>query len=72
MVSPRYWAAVVTLVIAAASPAQAQQVSAAGRIKVVSGPAFIMRASKLVPAQVGQEVYAADGLRTGADGRMGG
>ena len=71
MTSPRYWAAVFTLVIAAASPAQAQQASAAGRIKVVSGAAFIVREGKLVPAQVGQDVYTADALRTGADGRIG-
>ena len=72
MTSPRYWAGVVTLVVvAAATPAVAQQPSAAGRIKVVSGSAFIVRDSKLVPAKVGQEVYAADGLRTGADGRIG-
>jgi hypothetical protein len=71
MTSPRYWAAVFALVIAAASPAQAQQPSAAGRIKVVSGAAFIVRESKLVPAQVGQDVLTADALRTGADGRIG-
>jgi hypothetical protein len=71
MTSPRYWAAVFTLVVAAASPAQAQQASAAGRIKVVSGAAFIVRESKLVPAQVGQDVYTADALRTGGDGRIG-
>jgi hypothetical protein len=71
MTSPRYWAAVFALVIAAASPAQAQQPSAAGRIKVVSGAAFIVREGKLVPAQVGQDVLTADALRTGADGRIG-
>jgi hypothetical protein len=71
MTSPRYWAAVFALVVAAASPAQAQQPSAAGRIKVVSGAAFIVRESKLVPAQVGQDVLTADALRTGADGRIG-
>ncbi len=71
MTSPRYWAAVFTLVVAAASPAQAQQASSAGRIKVVSGAAFIVRESKLVPAQVGQDVYTADALRTGGDGRIG-
>jgi hypothetical protein len=71
MTSTRFWAGVFTLVVAAAIPAQAQQASAAGRIKVVSGSAFIVRESKLVPAQVGQDVYAADGLRTGTDGRIG-
>ena len=67
----QYWAAVVTLVVAAAAPVYAQQPSPAGRIKVVSGSAFVVRDAKLVPAQVGQEVYAADALRTGSDGRIG-
>jgi hypothetical protein len=71
MTSLQYWAGVVILVIATAAPAQAQQPSAAGRIKVVSGSAFIVRESQLVPASVGQDVYASDGLRTGADGRIG-
>ncbi|GAC1455490.1 MAG: hypothetical protein PVSMB1_05010 [Gemmatimonadaceae bacterium] len=71
MTSLRYFVGVVTLVVAAATPAQAQQPSAAGRIKVVSGLAFIVRESKLVPAQVGQDVYATDGLQTGANGRIG-
>ena len=71
MTSPQYWAGVVILVIATAAPAQAQQPLAAGRIKVVSGSAFIVRESQLVPASVGQDVYASDGLRTGADGRIG-
>jgi hypothetical protein len=71
MTSPQYWAGVVILVIATAAPAQTQQLPAAGRIKVVSGSAFIVRESKLVPASVGQDVYATDGLRTGADGRIG-
>jgi hypothetical protein len=71
MTSPKYWAGVFTLVVAAAIPAQAQQASSAGRIKVVSGSAFIVRENKVVPAQVGQDVYAADALRTGTNGRIG-
>ena len=68
----RYWVAVFALVVAAAAPVHAQQAaSSAGRIKVVSGAAFIVRDSKLIPAQIGQDVYAADALRTGADGRIG-
>lgn len=68
----RYWVAVFALVIAAAAPVHAQQAgSSAGRIKVVSGAAFIVRDSKLIPAQIGQDVYTADALRTGADGRIG-
>ena len=71
MSNARYCVAVFALVIAAATPAHAQQPSAAGRIKVVSGAAFIVRDSKLIPAQIGQDVYTADALRTGGDGRIG-
>jgi hypothetical protein len=60
----------VALVLAA-TPAFAQQQAAAGRVKVASGAAFIVRAGNLVPIQVGQEVYEADGLKTGPDGRIG-
>ena len=71
MTSARYCAAVVVLVLASASAAHAQQPSPAGRIKIVSGAAFIVRENKLVPAKVGQDVYTADAVRTGADGRIG-
>src|SRR5213075_2657233 len=71
MTSIRYCAGVVTLMTMTATPAQAQQPTAAGRIKVVSGSAFILHEGKLVPAQVGQDVYAADTLRTGNNGRVG-
>ena len=71
MTISRYGAGVLMLVLAAATPALGQQPSAAGRIKVVSGSAFIVRESKLVPAQMGQLVFEADGLRTGTDGRIG-
>ena len=56
--------------VLAAQPALAQQ-PAAGRVKVASGSAFVVRAGSLLPAKVGQVVYEADGLRTGADGRIG-
>jgi len=55
----------------AAAPVFAQQPEAAGRIKVVSGSAFIIRGGAQVPAQAGQMVFQADVLRTGADGRIG-
>src|SRR5215212_5641633 len=71
MTSIRYWAAVATLVVLTATPAHAQQSSAAGRIKVVSGSAFILHEGKLIPAQVGQDVFSADALRTGNNGRIG-
>jgi FecR protein len=71
MTNPRCWAGVVTLMFAAATPALAQQQSAAGRIKMVSGSAFVVRQGAPIPAQIGQFVFEADGLRTGADGKIG-
>jgi hypothetical protein len=54
----------------AAPPAFAQQ-TAAGRIKVASGSAFVVRGGEQLPAQAGQVLYESDTLRTGADGRLG-
>ena len=71
MTNPRTWAGVVALMLTAASPALAQEPSAAGRIKVASGSAFIVRQSASIPAQPGQVVFEADTLKTGADGRIG-
>jgi hypothetical protein len=62
---------VFALVAAATAPALAQQQTGVGRIKVVSGTAFIVRQGSAIPAQVGQMVFEADGLRTGTDGRVG-
>jgi len=71
VVTCRIWAGALALVFAAAPAfAQAPQ-TAAGRIKVASGSVFIVRAGTLVPAQAGQEVFEADSLKTGADGRLG-
>jgi hypothetical protein len=71
MTNPRCVAIVLTLTFAAATPALGQEPSAAGRIKVASGAAFIVRDTGLIPAQIGQVVFEADRLRTGADGRIG-
>jgi ferric-dicitrate binding protein FerR (iron transport regulator) len=68
---------IVTLVFAAATPALAQQAvaqqsgAAAGRIKVASGSAYVVRANLTIPAQVGDVVFESDQLRTGADGALG-
>jgi hypothetical protein len=59
------------LVVVAAAPALADSPAAAGRIKIVSGDAVVVRADGTVPAQVGQVVFEADRLRTGPDGRLG-
>jgi hypothetical protein len=58
-------------ILALAAPSLAQQRSPAGRVKVVSGSAFIVRAGSTVPAKVGQELFESDSLRTGDDGRIG-
>ena len=71
MVTFRVWfGALAIMTIAATALAQPSQ-SAAGRIKIASGAAFIVRAGSLVPAQAGAIVFEADALRTGADGRLG-
>ena len=66
----RSWVAALLFVLMA-EPAFSQQPVDVGRIKVVTGSAFIVRAGALVPAQAGQAVFQADGLRTGAGGRVG-
>lgn len=71
MASLRRSIGVLALLLAAASPVMAQEPSAAGRIKVVSGSAFILRGSETIPAKAGELVYAADGLRTGDGGSVG-
>ena len=49
----------------------AQAPTPAGRIKIASGAAFIVRAGAALPAQPGQVVFEGDTLRTGADGKLG-
>jgi hypothetical protein len=71
VVSHRTWLGAVALVLAAV-PAFAQQPPPpAGRIKIASGAVFIVRNGTSLPALAGQEIFEADGLRTGADGRLG-
>ncbi|MGB2715572.1 MAG: FecR domain-containing protein [Vicinamibacterales bacterium] len=71
MTSLRRSVGILALILAAATPAAAQQQTAAGRIKVVSGSAFIVRANETIPARAGELVFAADGLRTGDGGSVG-
>ena len=65
----RLWLVVGVLVLAAA-PGAAEP-AAAGRIKVVSGEAFVVRGSTVLPATIGLPVLESDGLRTGPDGSLG-
>jgi hypothetical protein len=70
MTMPRFAFAVVVL-LAASSPVQAQEAPAAGRVKVASGTAFVVREGRSIQAAPGQVVLEADVLKTGADGRLG-
>lgn len=51
------------------APAQTPP-GAAGRVKVATGSATIVRAGQPIAATPGAEVFEADVLRTGADGRL--
>lgn len=62
---------IVALIVASAAPAVAQDSPVAGRVKTVSGAAFIVRDHAEIAAQPGQIVFEADSLRTGADGTVG-
>jgi hypothetical protein len=64
-------AGLMALMFAGAGTAWSQTPAAAGRIKISSGQASIVRDGKEVPAKAGELVYQADVLRTGADGRLG-
>lgn len=61
----------VLAVLLTAVPVQGQEGPPAGRVKVVSGAAFVVRNGLAIPATPGQAVHEADVLRTGAGGRMG-
>ena len=70
MKARQHWLAAIGLVLLAV-PAFAQQSSPAGRIKVVSGSAFIVRSGSMIKAEVGLPVLESDSLRTGDDGHLG-
>lgn len=68
----RWSLGVLALVMASAAPVFAQQDSnGAGRIKTVTGAAFIVRNGAEIPAQAGQVVLESDSLKTGSDGKIG-
>ena len=67
----RRCAVAFTLLVAASSPAAAQQPAPAGRVKIAVGTAFVVHEKREVPAKVGDIVYETDSLITGSDGRVG-
>jgi hypothetical protein len=71
MTTRKSWIAALVLAVAVAAPVAAQDKPVAGRIKVLTGSAFVVRGGAETPAQAGQVVYESDALRTGADGTIG-
>ncbi len=59
------------LVVGTVPTAAQQQPAPAGRVKVVSGAAFVIHEGRQVPAVVGTPVFEQDRLFTGAGGRIG-
>ena len=70
MTNLRLWVAACILVLTATTSFAAES-DAAGRIKVASGEAYIVRGREMLPARIGEVILASDGLKTGADGRLG-
>lgn len=63
--------ACAALLLLTATFAFAEERAAAGRVKIASGAVFIVRANSTIAAEPGQDVYEADTVRTGSDGRVG-
>jgi hypothetical protein len=70
MSKPRIALAMLAMLLGTAV-AQAEERTGAGRVKVASGAAFIVRDGHDIPATPGQIIMQADVLRTGADGKLG-
>lgn len=64
------WMPLIALLLAPWAATAQTPTTLAGRVKVVAGTASIVRGGQALPATVGAEVYEADVLRTGADGRL--
>lgn len=62
--------AVFVMLLTAAS-VEAQELAGAGRVKVVTGAAYVVRAGRSFAAAPGQVVLESDVLKTGPDGRLG-
>jgi len=64
-------ACVAGIVLLGAAPVSAQQTTAAGHIKTVSGTVYVVRANGTSVVKAGDPVFATDALRTAADGKVG-
>ena len=63
--------AALAIIVVTANAVAAQQPVPAGRVKVVSGTAFVRHQNQQIPAKVGAPVFETDTLVTAADGRIG-
>jgi hypothetical protein len=71
MTMTRIWFAIIVVLLLTVASVRAQEAVGAGRVKVATGAAFVVRAGQSLPATPGQVVLQADVLRTGGDGRLG-
>ena len=71
MTNSRSLVGALLLVCTMATPVLAQERPVAGRIKVSTGAAFIVRDGAQISAELGQNLFETDGLRTGVDGKIG-
>jgi hypothetical protein len=72
---PTRFAAILPMMVLATAlgtvTAGAQSSPTIGRVKIVTGAAFVVRAGTSVPATPGFALLETDSLKTGADGRLG-
>lgn len=61
----------LVLMLVTTAPALAQEPSPAGKVKVATGSAFIVRGSETLPARPGDVILVSDALQTGVDGALG-
>jgi hypothetical protein len=70
MTIPRCSLAVFVMLLTVSS-VEAQELAGAGRVKVVTGAAFVVRDGRSFAAAPGLVVLQSDVLKTGADGKIG-
>lgn len=66
-----FGAALFVAIMLLAMPSQAQDEDVIGRVKTVSGDAFLVRGEARAAASVGDAVHQGDSVETGANGTIG-
>ena len=67
----RHITPLVVCFLLTAAPTLAEPAATAGRVKVATGDVFIIRAGATAHAQVGQELFESDHVRTGPNSEAG-